>query len=43
VEVVRALKGIEGIAGVHVMGLGREDSVLQVIEAAELLPRPALT
>jgi 5,10-methylenetetrahydrofolate reductase len=41
VEVVRALKSIEGIAGVHVMGLGREDSVRQVIEDAELLPRPA--
>lgn len=41
VEVVRELKGIEGIAGVHVMGLGREDSVLQVVEAAGLLPRPA--
>src|SRR5918992_1099615 len=36
VEVVRALKDIDGIAGVHVMGLGREDSVRQVIEAADL-------
>jgi hypothetical protein len=41
VEVVRALKDIDGIAGVHVMGLGREDSVRQVIENADLLPRPA--
>jgi 5,10-methylenetetrahydrofolate reductase len=40
VEVVRALKRIEGIAGVHVMGLGREESVRQVIEDAGLLPRP---
>jgi methylenetetrahydrofolate reductase (NADPH) len=40
VEVVRALKSIDGVAGVHVMGLGREESVRQVIEEAELLPRP---
>lgn len=40
VEVVRSLKTIEGIAGVHVMGLGREESVRRVIEHAELLPRP---
>jgi methylenetetrahydrofolate reductase (NADPH) len=41
VEVVRALKSIEGVAGVHVMGLGREESVRRVIEDAGLLPRPA--
>lgn len=40
VEVVQALKQIEGIAGIHVMGLGREESVRQVIEDAGLLPRP---
>jgi 5,10-methylenetetrahydrofolate reductase len=40
VEVVRALKAIDGVAGVHVMGLGREESVRQVIEDAGLLPRP---
>jgi 5,10-methylenetetrahydrofolate reductase len=39
VEVVERLRGIEGIAGVHVMGLGRERSVRRVIEAAGLLPR----
>jgi 5,10-methylenetetrahydrofolate reductase len=40
VDVVRALKSIEGVAGVHVMGLGREESVRRVIEDAGLLPRP---
>ena len=40
VEVIGALKGIPGIAGVHVMGLGREGSVRRVIEEAGLLPRP---
>jgi len=42
VEVVAKLKAIEGLAGVHVMGLGKEESVRRVIEAAGLLPRPAL-
>ena len=41
VEIVQALRGIQGIAGVHVMGLGREESVRRVIEQAGLLPRPA--
>jgi methylenetetrahydrofolate reductase (NADPH) len=41
VEVVRALKTIDGIAGVHVMGLGKEEAVRQVIEKSDLLPRPA--
>ena len=40
VEVITALKGIPGIAGVHVMGLGQEASVRRVIEEAGLLPRP---
>jgi len=40
VEVVRAMKSIDGVAGVHVMGLGREESVRRVIEDAGLLPRP---
>ncbi|HEX2030011.1 MAG TPA: methylenetetrahydrofolate reductase [Actinomycetota bacterium] len=40
VEVVGALRRIEGIAGIHVMGLGREEAVRRVIEDAGLLPRP---
>jgi methylenetetrahydrofolate reductase (NADPH) len=42
VEVVRRLRELPGIAGVHVMGLGRERAVRHVIEGAGLLPRPAL-
>jgi 5,10-methylenetetrahydrofolate reductase len=42
VEVVARLKAVSGIAGVHVMGLGREDSVRRVIEGAGLMPRPAV-
>ena len=41
IEVVERLRAIDGVAGVHVMGLGHEDSVRAVIEGAGLLPRPA--
>jgi len=40
VEIVDGLRSIPGIAGVHVMGLGREAAVRSVIEGAGLLPRP---
>jgi 5,10-methylenetetrahydrofolate reductase len=40
VRIVDGLREIPGIAGVHVMGLGREVVVRRVIEEAELLPRP---
>jgi methylenetetrahydrofolate reductase (NADH) len=43
VRIVARLREIPGIAGVHVMGLGREEVVRHVIEAADLLPRPAPT
>jgi 5,10-methylenetetrahydrofolate reductase len=43
IEVVRRLREIPGIAGVHVMGMGHEDAVRRVIEGAGLLPRPAAT
>ena len=41
VEVVDGLKEVAGVAGIHVMGLGHEDPVRRVIDAAGLLPRPA--
>ena len=41
VEIVSGLQGMQGISGVHVMGLGREEVVRHVIEGAGLLPRPA--
>jgi 5,10-methylenetetrahydrofolate reductase len=40
VEVLKRLREIDGVAGVHVIGLGREGSVRRVIEEAGLLPRP---
>jgi 5,10-methylenetetrahydrofolate reductase len=42
VEVVAKLKAIQGISGIHVMGLGRMDPVRHVIDAAGLTPRPAM-
>jgi methylenetetrahydrofolate reductase (NADPH) len=42
VEIVRRLRTIDGIAGVHVMGMGHEDSVRAVIEGSGLLPRPSV-
>jgi 5,10-methylenetetrahydrofolate reductase len=41
VEVVKGLREVGGIAGVHVMGLGKEEPVRRVIEDAGLLPRPS--
>jgi methylenetetrahydrofolate reductase (NADH) len=38
--IVRRLRELTGVAGVHVMGLGREGAVRRVIERAGLLPRP---
>lgn len=40
VEIVRALAALDGVAGVHVMGLGHEEGVRRVIEGSGLLPRP---
>jgi methylenetetrahydrofolate reductase (NADPH) len=43
VEVVERLREIEGVAGVHVMGLGHEGVVRRVIDEARLLPRDAVS
>lgn len=40
VEIIARLKGVKGLAGIHVMGLGRMEPVRRAIEAAGLLPRP---
>lgn len=40
VRIVDRLREVPGLAGVHVMGLGREAVVRRVIEEAGLLPRP---
>jgi methylenetetrahydrofolate reductase (NADPH) len=43
VEVVNRLRAIPGIAGIHLMGLGRLEPVRRVVEAAGLFPRPSPT
>jgi methylenetetrahydrofolate reductase (NADPH) len=40
VDVVKGIRAIEGIAGVHLMGMGHDDSVRAVVERAGLFPRP---
>ncbi len=39
-EVVKAIREIPGVAGVHVMGMGRDDVVRAIVEGAGLFPRP---
>jgi methylenetetrahydrofolate reductase (NADPH) len=39
-DVVRRIRGIDGISGLHVMGIGRDDLVRAVVEGAGLFPRP---
>jgi 5,10-methylenetetrahydrofolate reductase len=41
VEMVEAVRGLPGVRGVHLMGLGPASGIPEVIEAAGLLPRPA--
>jgi methylenetetrahydrofolate reductase (NADPH) len=39
-SVVERIRAIDGIAGLHLMGIGRDDLVRTVIEEAGLFPRP---
>ncbi len=40
IDVVRRLRTIDGVAGIHLMGIGRDDLVRAVVEGAGLFPRP---
>jgi methylenetetrahydrofolate reductase (NADPH) len=40
VGVVEGVRRLDGVAGVHLMGMGRDDLVVRVVEAAGLFPRP---
>ncbi len=40
VEVVRSVGKIDGMGGVHLLGMGHDDSVRAVVERAGLFPRP---
>ena len=41
-EVIEQLKEIPGIHGIHIMAIGWEDVVPEIVERAGLLPRPVL-
>ena len=41
IDVVQGIRGIGGIAGVHLMGMGNDEAVARVVEGAGLFPRPA--
>ena len=41
-EIIEQLKEIVGVHGIHVMAVGWEDAVPEIIEQAGLLPRPVL-
>jgi methylenetetrahydrofolate reductase (NADPH) len=40
-EILEELRSMEGVAGVHLMGVRNEEGIVAVIEGAGLLPRPA--
>ncbi len=40
IEVVRKIREIRGVAGVHLMGMGHDAAVRKVVEGAGLFPRP---
>jgi len=40
IELIREVREIEGVAGVHIMAIEWEQAVRPIVEAAGLLPRP---
>ena len=42
VEMIKELAEVEGVAGVHIMAVEWEPAVPEIVEAAGLLPRPAV-
>jgi len=42
IEIIEQLKEIPGVHGVHIMAVGWEDIVPEIVERAGLLPRPIL-
>ena len=42
IELIQALRAIEGVAGVHIMAIEWEEAVRPIVEGAGLLPRPAV-
>ncbi len=42
IELIKAMKEIEGVAGVHIMAIEWEAAVKPIVEGAGLTPRPEL-
>jgi len=42
VELIDRLKGVEGVKGVHIMAVGWEEIVLEIVKQAGFLPRPVV-
>ena len=40
IDVVKAIRGIDGVSGVHLMAMGYDAIVRAVVEGAGLVPRP---
>ena len=40
VEIVRGIRAIDGVGGVHLMGMGHDESVRAVVDRVGLFPRP---
>ncbi len=43
VEMIEELAEVEGVAGVHIMAIEWESAIPEIVEAAGLMPRPAVT
>jgi methylenetetrahydrofolate reductase (NADPH) len=39
-EIIEQLRGIEGVAGIHIMAIEWEQKVREIVQTAKLLPRP---
>jgi methylenetetrahydrofolate reductase (NADPH) len=39
-ELIAELKNVEGVSGIHILAVGWEDIVPEIVEKAGFLPRP---
>jgi methylenetetrahydrofolate reductase (NADPH) len=42
-EIIEQLRGIEGVAGIHIMAIEWEQKVREIVQTAGLLPRPRIS
>jgi len=40
IALLEAIRGIEGVAGIHVMAMGSDEATRELVERAGLFPRP---